>query len=160
MTSTNPDGIDEVLKSFGLEVEQPAQQVQTSATTNLKVRVMFARSSGLSPVIVHLFVLGREVNEEGEGLEGELLQTRWTFQAESLRQFSEFYEFAAFRALGLDYHIDSGIKYHRNPPLPPTSDQNLVSYGLVAKLNDPQGAYLLRFVQRATYRLRTTYYKA
>ena len=93
---------------------------------------------------VHCFLPERGVTEKD--LEGQLLRDQWTFRIGSLVKFSEIYEKT------LD---ECGINYHRSPPIPPGPDQNIVSYRLLKRLNDPQGHSLLETVAGATAQLHT-----
>lgn len=147
--ATNPDSIGNFLKSLGPQLEKLGQPQQVQAIGSLEVRVMFARSNGLYPVIVHLVALGRGITEKD--LEGELFLGQWTFKAESLLEFSGHYAFRVFGVAGKAYDPD-GIRYHTDPPMP-TEGYGRVSYRLVPKLEDQKGSQLLETVQEATTRL-------
>ncbi|MBI2143166.1 hypothetical protein HYU20_02390 [Candidatus Woesearchaeota archaeon] len=148
--ATNPDSMENFLRSLDSQLERIGQPQQSPAAKNLEVRVMFARSNGLYPVIVHLFVLGRGITVNDLG--GELLRGQWTFKVKSLIEFSNFYALSVFEVMGEEYHPLEGIKYHEDPPMP-TEDYGRVSYRLVTKLDDTQGEQLLELVRRATYEL-------
>lgn len=148
MATPTPNSIDAFLEHLNLEVgSEPTPQ---KAPQNLEVRVMFARSNGLHPVIVHLFVLGRGITEKD--LEGELIPGQRTFRANSLMEFSELYASSVFGVFGENYDPLEGIKYHEDPPMP-TEDYPRVSFRLVTKLDDQKGDQLLGIVRKATIEL-------
>lgn len=155
MTTPNRGPIDNFLESLNLKVGPEPQPEK--ASQNLGVSVVFARSDGLYPVVVHLVVLDRGVTSKG--LEGRLLSGQWTFQAKSLEEFCSFYESAIFENFGEEYHPEEGIRYHRDPQqsMPILPHQNVVSYRLVPRLDDPRGVKLLRVVRMATDTVHASY---
>ena len=144
MTSQNPDGVDAFLESLGLKAEQPAQkQLQQQGGQGLQVRVMLAGLPNFE-LTVHCFVLDTGVAERD--LEGRLLRGQWTFRTGNLAKFCELYEKM------LD---DCEINYHRSLQVPPGPDQNIVSYKLLKRMNDPRAYGLLETVASATTQLST-----
>ncbi len=148
--ATNPDSIENFLKSLDPQLEKLGQPQQSQRGGNLEVRVMFAQSNGSCPVIVHLFALGRGISEKD--LKGQLLSGQWTFKVTSMQDFCDLYEPYVFELAGESYHPEDGINYHRDPqesmPLPP--DINVVSYSLVPCSDDQQGYRLLQVIRQAT----------
>lgn len=108
-----------------------------------RIMVMIAKSN--DDYMLHCFVLGQLTEQELEGEPVKGLWKQWLFSNIMLPTFSAVIETV----------LDSaGVLYHRSPPLPPTVKQDIVTYKLLHRQEDPEGRKLFEYATSLLHSLQ------
>ena len=130
MAMPNIPGLEELLEKLPLD-KFPTDDV-AHVIKPLGVNAVITQHD--DTYAVHLFVPGCLDSE----LTGKKTRGQWNFQRLNLKDLSTQIE---------DVLTQSELYYHRDPPMPPTENQEMVSYRLVPHMDDKGGRTFYRAVR-------------